>query len=184
MRRRNILRKGAGTIALTMVPTIASASGDQNVSGVTYDTLTHKTGKNSSGKVERTNGTITSGFINVPGHHMALDDLNIVSEDPNRTIYKNVFDDPKYKKRDSSLVLKLYDWDDQLSGYVSRTSNEYGKRGFLMVGSEGPSNSYLRSIFTPDQTWTSADRTFNLPKRGVPSDTGIARRNQFDQGGE
>jgi hypothetical protein len=182
--RRAVLKMSAAATALSTVPNTATAEGREKMTGVTYDTLTHQTGKNSNAQIERKNGRIEDGFLTSPGFRMELDELNVVDENPDRTRYRKVFSEQRYKKDDNDLVLDLYDWGDQLSGYVTRHGSKFGKRGLLLTGADEASSAHLRSVFTPNKGWMEMDKEFNLPKKGVPTETSPGRRIKFENGGE
>jgi hypothetical protein len=163
VRRRNVLKVAGGVSGATMVTGLSTASDKYKISGVTYDTLTHKTGSNANGKVKAASQNGLEGELRLGGFNLPLSNVREVNSQGNRNKYLDKYKEDRYVKGGIPLKLSISDFGDQLSGYLTRPGKDYGKLGFALFYSDDPRADRARNAINPDPRWENSDHTFNTP---------------------
>jgi hypothetical protein len=174
LKRRTVLKMSGGTAAFPAIGGVVSGNDQVTLSGPTYDTLTHKTGRDAHADLRQDSSNRIEGQLRIAGYELQLNSLESVDSESPGKLYTKVFDSPEYQKDGTPLKLKLRVHQDQVSGILSRTAGKYGKLGFSLFDDYRRAQAY-RESFKPDSRWVESSHSFEVPKRGVPTDSGIDR---------
>ena len=178
-KRRTVLKMSAGAVAgLTGFTSAGSALPTGSVSGVTYDTLTHQTGRPAHGNVAIKNGAF-SGYLNIAGFHIPLDQLERVEGKGTGTRFRAFLNDQRFRRDGYPLKVEITAYHDHYSGVLSRPSGKFGKLGFILDDDAKMNPEALAAAKQPDQRWVDSPYTFRVPETGIPTDSGIKRLKQI-----
>lgn len=185
--RRTILKSIGGTAALG-VGSVGGVSGAKTellngrIAGVTYDTLTHEAGKPAFGRViAGSNGL--QGRLDVAGFSIPLDALKTEPApmtDLHRAIHSADFDQREFQRDDLPLRVRIREYDNYLSGIISRPSTRFGELGFYALGRDQIDVEEATASRIPDPKWKESNLHFEVPDKGLPTDSATRRLHKFD----
>lgn len=180
--RREVLRSSisaAGAAGLLAGGVgIVGASNSSSMRGITYDTLTHKTGGEIGGNIQIDESGELGGSANIANFPLKWDTLDMVTNGGLATRYQAELSSPEFVRqgysednRNLPLQVSLTILDDHISGVLKRPHGDFGKLGFVMAPDLDPSR--MKKIFTPDEKWVNSPHTFEIPDSGIPTDSGL-----------
>jgi hypothetical protein len=174
-----VLRLSSTAAGLSTLSGLAAGSDTNSIAGITYDTLTHKTGPQASGSVVRASGQrIADGTLTIQGFQLPLNELSVVQEREDCTKYEHAYDG-HIDSNGSPLKLNVVDHRDHVAGYLTRPHHDYGKLGFLLIDPDQVTDRNLEGTLTTKERWRSADQSFEIPTTGVPTDSSISRLHEI-----
>jgi hypothetical protein len=166
---RNMLKLTGASVTATGVAGVAS--GEPIYRGISYDTLTHRTGGVVSGTVSK-DGESFSGEIRIAGFQLSLDELESIGEE-SPGMYSATYADQKRLRDGVPLQLNFEEnnvgGDHHYSGYLTRPSGKFGKLGFYLTDDKDYRPQKALGLFEPDQKWEQYD--LEVPDSGVPTDS-------------
>jgi hypothetical protein len=185
--RRTVLETIGGTAALS-VGGAASVSGTERrsiggrVAGVTYDTLTHQTGKPAVGRVT-SNSNGLQGNLQIAGYSIPLDSLETqkaTKPDHNYAKYYGDLNQREFQQDELSLRVRILEHEDHLSGILSRPSTRFGELGFYVVNEESIDVREATASKSGDSKWKNMALRFNVPDEGLPTDSATRRLHEIN----
>ncbi|WP_148414689.1 hypothetical protein [Haloferax sp. KTX1] len=165
----------AGSALVVAGSSSASATPDGDYTGHSYDTLTHKSAGRVSGNIVQ-DGTDLRGELKIAGFNIPLKELQMTENSHPADDYYGVLTDPKYEKDETPLRVTLTKLYDQFNGMISRPGGKFGHLGFNLYADDGhrdPDLAQEKHVMRPH--WTNSQHDFTIPKRGLPTDTGLKR---------
>lgn len=183
MNRRELLRNSVTVSGLMATGSgVVKAASSSAMLGVTYDTLTHKMGNEIKANVSIGNSGKVQGSATIAGFPLELGEIEGIDEGGPGTRYQGELSSEKHIKsgysnggvsRDLPLLVDLRVMDNHISGVLKRPHADFGKLGFVLAEDGNP--AMLKEHLTPDSKWIDSPHQFEIPDRGIPTDTGIRR---------
>ena len=173
--RRAVLKLTAGAAGTTLFTGINSGKSVNKLAGTTYDTLTHKTGQSTTGRIKRSSADGLEGQLMIGGYQFSMDEVNQVNTSEFGDRHAGVFTEPRYMEDETPIKLDFFHHSDQLSGYITRKGEKYGKLGFMLFKESNPRAGNAEKIITPAKRWKESDQSFEIPDKGIPTDSGIGQ---------
>lgn len=171
--RRSVLRSIGAASGVSVFNKLSSPS-LKGVVGTTYDTLTHQQGPPVTGEFSRSDDEL-NGTLRMAGFEIPLSRLEMVEPGPAGDRFQTVLSENRFTKGKKGLKVNVRDHENQLSGYITRPGTGYGKLGFLIVNEQAPIASNTDAFVQPIEKWQNAPVSFEVPNRGVPTDSALSR---------
>jgi len=168
--RRTVLKSIGAGITVGSFATRATAGSGVQVSGITYDTLTHKLGGPVSGTIERGPGNgVLNGRLDLAGFSIPCDELerrDASESEPYEAFHAADLTDDEFATtvdgETQPLRVRIWEERNHLAGMLSRPTTRFGEIGFLVKerleidrgprgrrGTRIPSGSKSRTRKTP-----------------------------------
>jgi len=178
-KKRRTLLKGLGVGALGSIAGIQTGEATTpsgQIAGASYDTLTGKAGGPVSGTINVDNNQL-QGQLNIAGFSLPLGRLEHVEDTASnaKARYSATLSDSKFRAGDVPLKLSVRQEDDHFSGVISRPSTEYGLLGFFVRDEARSNPDKSLAGLNPHGKWAESPHTFEVPKRGLPTDSSLDR---------
>lgn len=194
--RRTVLKSIGAGITVGSFATRTTAGSGVQVSGITYDTLTHKLGGPVSGTIERGPGNgALNGRLDLAGFSVPCDELesrDASESEPYEALHATDLTDDEFATtvdgETQPLRVRIWEERNHLAGMLSRPTTRFGEVGFLVTERPEIDMGTATEAWDPDPKWigieNETDASFEIPDEGLPTDSSLANLQALSNGGE